>query len=85
MHSWYTNLNSRKHCPPTVLTHIAPVLDDMNNAENYLQNVRENPEVQDIDYTVILPGGLTNTPATGMWRIIWDIKNKLVGWDEILR
>ena len=38
----------------------------MSSAEDYLQNVKENPEVEEIDYTVILPGGLTNKPVTGM-------------------
>ena len=37
----------------------------MSSAEDYLQNVKENPEVEEIDYTVILPGGLINKPVTG--------------------
>ncbi len=37
----------------------------MSNAEQYLQGSDGNPEVQDIDYTVILPGGLVNKPVTG--------------------
>ena len=49
-----------------MIPYIACLLDDMHNAENYLQNSNENPDVQDIDYTVVLPGGLMNKPVTGI-------------------
>ena len=42
----------------------------MSNAEDYIQNSETNPEVEDIDYTIILPGGLVNKPVTGRIKII---------------
>ena len=69
MHSFYTNPNARQNCPfllrYTLIPYIACLLDDMNNAEQYLMDREGNPEVQDIDYTVVLPGGLVNKPVTG--------------------
>merc|ERR1719384_1245535 len=70
MHSWYSKPDTRQNCPfflrYTLIPYIACLLDDMSSAEDYLQNVKENPEVEDIDYTVILPGGLINKPVTDL-------------------
>jgi len=41
----------------------------MNIAEQYLLDSETNPEVQDIDFTVVLPGGLTKKPVTGIIKI----------------
>ena len=69
MHSWYSKPDTRQNCPfflrYTLIPYIACLLDDMSKAEDYLQNEKDNPEVKDIDYTVILPGGLLNKPVTG--------------------
>ena len=69
MHSWYSKPDTRQNCPfllrYTLIPYIACLLDDMSQAEEYLQNGKEDPEVQDIDYTVVLPGGLINKPVTG--------------------
>ena len=73
MHSWYSNPDTRQHCPFflrwTLIPYISCLLDDMSKAEQYLQDSEDNPEVQDIDYTVILPGGLVNKPVTGRYKI----------------
>ena len=73
MHSWYSNPDTRQNCPFfirwTLIPYISCLLDDMSKAEHYLQNSEVNPEVQDIDYTVILPGGLVNKPVTGRYKI----------------
>jgi len=70
MHSWYSKQDTRQNCSfflrYTLIPYIACLLDDMSSAEDYLQNVKENPEVEDIDYSVILPGGLINKPATDL-------------------
>jgi len=70
MHSFYSKPETRQNCPfflrYTLIPYIACLLDDMSKAEDYLQNAEANPEVQDIDYTVILPGGLVNKPATDL-------------------
>lgn len=70
MHSWYSKPDTRQNCPfflrYTLIPYIACLLDDMSKAEDYLQNEKDNPEVKDIDYTVILPGGLLNKPVTDL-------------------
>jgi len=70
MHSFYSKPDTRQNCPfllrYTLIPYIACLLDDMSSAEDYLQNVKENPEVEEIDYTVILPGGLINKPVTDL-------------------
>jgi len=70
MHSWYSKPDTRQNCPfllrYTLIPYIACLLDDMSQAEEYLQNGKENSEAQDIDYTVILPGGLINKPVTDL-------------------
>jgi len=70
MHSWYSKPDTRQNCPfflrYTLIPYIACLLDDMSKAEDYLQNEKDNPEVNDIDYTVILPGGLLNKPVTDL-------------------
>ena len=69
MHSFYSKPDTRQNCPflirYTLIPYIACLLDDMSNAEKYLQDSDGNPEVQDIDFAVILPGGLVNKPVTG--------------------
>ena len=64
MHSWYTDPVSRGQAPfflrYTLIAYIAPVLDDMRNVETYV--ARDAPE---IDYTFVLPPGLSNKPLTG--------------------
>ena len=69
MHAWYSKPSSRQNCPFflrwTIVPYLACILDDMHVAESYLQDPDENPEVQDINYTVVLPGGLINKPVTG--------------------
>jgi len=70
MHSWYSKPDTRQNCPfflrYTLIPYIACLLDDMNNAEKYLQDSEVNTEVQEIDYTVVLPGGLVNNPVTDL-------------------
>ena len=47
---------------------ITPVLDNMNEVENLL---KEDQEAKDIDWTTVLPAGLTNEPATGtIWKAL---------------
>ena len=64
MHSWYTDPGSRGQAPfflrYTLIAYISPVLDDMRNVEKYV--ARDAPE---IDYTFVLPPGLSNKPLTG--------------------
>ena len=64
MHSWYTDPGSRGQAPfflrYTLIAYISPVLDDMRNVETYV--ARDAPE---IDYTFVLPPGLSNKPLTG--------------------
>jgi len=68
LHSWFTEETSRPRCPFyirwTLLKYIGCLLDDMRNAEKYLQNGEENPECKDIDFTAVLVGGLVNKPVT---------------------
>ena len=62
MHSWYTDADSRAQAPFylrwTLLLLIGPILDNMRKAEEFLEGQN------DIDYSVILPGGLSNGQAT---------------------
>ena len=64
MHSWYTDPGSRGQAPfflrYTLIAYISPVLDDMRNVETYV--AKDAPE---IDYTFVLPPGLSNKPLTG--------------------
>ena len=73
MHSWFSKPETRQQAPfllkYTLLPYISCLLDDMNIAEQYLLDSETNPEVQDIDFTVVLPGGLTNKPVTGIIKI----------------
>ena len=73
MHSWFSKPETRQHAPfllkYTLLPYISCLLDDMNVAEQYLLDSETNPEVQDIDFTVVLPGGLTKKPVTGKIKI----------------
>ena len=65
MHSWYSEPTSRVNCPFflrwTLLLFIGPILDNMRKAEEFLQGQ------EDIDYSVVLPAGLVNGKATGMY------------------
>jgi len=70
MHSWYTEPSSRAMCPFylrwTLLQYIGPILDDMRTAEQYLANEEEGSACKDIDFTCVLPAGLSNKPVTDM-------------------
>ena len=73
MHSWFSKPETRQQAPfllkYTLLPYISCLLDDMSIAEQYLLNSETNSEVQDIDFTVVLPGGLTKKPVTGKIKI----------------
>jgi len=62
MHSWYTDPESRSQASFLLrwllFTFIGPILDNMRKAEQFLESQNE------IDYTVILPGGLSSSSAT---------------------
>jgi len=82
MHSWYSKQDTRQNSPflirYTLIPYIACLLDDMSNAEKYLQDSDGNPEVKNIDYTVILPGGLVNKPVTDQ---NWQTRSLLFDWE----
>ena len=67
MHSWYSEPTARVNCPFflrwTLLLFIGPILDNMRKAEEFLQGQ------EDIDYSVVLPAGLVNGKATGMYHL----------------
>lgn len=64
MHSAYSEPSSRSKAPWflrwTLLAYIGPILDNMREAEKYLE------KEEDFNYTVILPGGLKNGPGTSL-------------------
>ena len=41
---------------------IAPVLNNMDEAEDFLKN---DPAAKDVKWTTVLPAGLTNKPVSG--------------------
>lgn len=57
MHSWYSEPSTRVNCPFllrwTLLLYIGPILDNMRQAEKYLES-------SSLDYSVVLPAGLMN-------------------------
>lgn len=64
MHSWFTEQSTRSKAPFyirwTLLLFIAPILDNMRVAEKYLETE------EDVNYTVVLPPGLTKKPVTDL-------------------
>ena len=62
MHSWYTDPESRAQASFflrwILFSFIGPVLDNMRKAEEFLESQ------DDIDYSVILPGGLSKGQPT---------------------
>ncbi|TRY77957.1 hypothetical protein TCAL_12971 [Tigriopus californicus] len=64
MHSWYTQPQSQSKAPFFIrwflFTIIGSNLTNMYETEQYL----ESDECQDINYSVILPGGLSNAAVT---------------------
>merc|ERR1712098_692645 len=62
-HSWYTEEPSRSQAMFLIrwflLPMIKPALDNMREVEVWLEQ-----EVDDINYTVVRPAGLTNNPVT---------------------
>ena len=66
MHSWYTKPESRAEAAFLIRLFvnyiIYPVLEDMNRVEEYLAT---NEDCKDIQWTAVLPPGLSNGAVTG--------------------
>ena len=78
MHSWYSEPQSRTHCPFflrwTLLLYINPILDNMRKAEKLLETAAD-----DLNYTVVLPAGLMNGKATGNFSAVKCILRAAIG------
>ena len=83
MHSWYSEKVTRDNADSFIMRWvflpliIGSVLDGMREAEVYLEE-----SCKELDYTVVLPGGLLNKPVTGTLFRAWDFHS--IQWSNLI-